>query len=400
MSFAYVNQNLTLQRQLHLKSDDALLDGLFNLRTHEKATVADILLYLREVDQRSLHLSRGYSSLYEFCLEELGYNKDEAYYRISAMKLLSDVPEVESQLREGSLSLTVAAKAQIAFRRENQRRREERETPLALDRKQKILLDLSQCTKKESEKTLAQYFPQVIPSEKTQVLSENRTLLQFSVSDELMAKLEKLKGLLAHKNPTCQWESLISNLADMALEKLDPDLKRQKRNPCLPVSELRTNASQDTFDSAFESEPAVTAACESTRNEPAKAIEKSPSPQGNIKTPNGISTSFVPARKGRKYISVHLKRKLWQRANGQCEFINIGSGRRCSSKHALQLDHKWSLALGGEDTFENLRWYCRSHNAFAAQESLGVSKTVWMQNECKSNLGQTRKMKHFNVEGQ
>lgn len=361
-----------LKRTIRSKTDERLLADLSLLRSTEKTTIADILLYLYEVDRRRLHLSRGFSSLYEFCLEELGYNKDEAYYRISAMRLISDVPEVESQLREGSLSLTVAAKAQIAFRRENQKRKEERALPLDVSQKREVLLDLAQCTKKESEKALALHFPQVAPQEKTQPLCQNRTLLQFSVDDELMVKLEKVKCLLAHKNPAYQWESLISDLTDMALAKLDPELKKTKAAKP-KVNDTKKDGLQDeSISISIQPDFDRIASCEQDLNELA-GPQKSLLPQDDqnqTKNPH----PFVPARKGRQYISVHLKRKLWLRAKGQCEFVHFQTGRRCSSKYALQTDHKWPVALGGDNGAGNLRWFCRSHNVFAAQEALGVSR--------------------------
>ncbi len=55
---------------------------------------------------------------------------------------------------------------------------------------------------------------------------------------------------------------------------------------------------------------------------------------------------------------VHLKtdskREVWQRDGGRCSYVDPRSGRRCASRHLLQIDHQVPHALGGSAAPANL----------------------------------------------
>jgi len=61
-----------------------------------------------------------------------------------------------------------------------------------------------------------------------------------------------------------------------------------------------------------------------------------------------------------------LKRQIWQRDNGQCT--------NCGSVYAVEEDHLWPKAKGGQYSLENLRLLCRSCNQRAAVKHYGVKK--------------------------
>jgi 5-methylcytosine-specific restriction endonuclease McrA len=74
-----------------------------------------------------------------------------------------------------------------------------------------------------------------------------------------------------------------------------------------------------------------------------------------------------------RYISRPLREELRMRSGGQCEHTTP-SGKRCSARLHLQIDHILPLALGGETKSENLRHLCFAHNQRAAIKLLGVEK--------------------------
>lgn len=74
----------------------------------------------------------------------------------------------------------------------------------------------------------------------------------------------------------------------------------------------------------------------------------------------------------RKYISAHIKKQIWQRAQASCEYKDPRSHKRCASRLALELDHIQPLALGGGDEIQNLRLLCRTHNLRRAVKSFSV----------------------------
>jgi hypothetical protein len=73
---------------------------------------------------------------------------------------------------------------------------------------------------------------------------------------------------------------------------------------------------------------------------------------------------------GRRAIPAAVKREVWVRDEGRCQW-ELESGERCGSTHRLQLDHILPVARGGTSTVENLRVLCSGHNMLAARRALG-----------------------------
>lgn len=69
-------------------------------------------------------------------------------------------------------------------------------------------------------------------------------------------------------------------------------------------------------------------------------------------------------------IPISIKRSVWERAGGRCEFRNA-VGEKCEAKHALESDHITPITLGGLSTQDNLRVLCRQHNLLSASQILG-----------------------------
>jgi 5-methylcytosine-specific restriction endonuclease McrA len=294
-------------------SNDELLEQLKARVENERKLLMEILYALREVEARKLHLEVGYPDLYEFAMKELGYSSGAAYRRISAMRLLQAVPDVALRLESGELGLENASQAQSFFRKEDQRRKELGGQKLSLDEKREIVTELLGKSTREGQRVLMERSPEVMmPSEKTRPLSEQKTLVQFVASGDLMNKLEDLKHLLAHKNFEGRLDVLIDQLADMALSKLRP------KSEDLPIVR---------------------------------------------------SSSPAPGMQRRsRYIPVAEKRKVLLRDQSGCTYEDSRTGKVCQSRHGLQLDHIVPFSCGGQNTAENLTLRCGAHNRFRAEQ--------------------------------
>jgi hypothetical protein len=67
----------------------------------------------------------------------------------------------------------------------------------------------------------------------------------------------------------------------------------------------------------------------------------------------------------------HVKRAVWSRAGGRCEW-KLDSGGVCGSTHRLELDHHpVPRAHGGPATLENIRLHCQPHNLEGARRIFG-----------------------------
>jgi hypothetical protein len=75
--------------------------------THRNATAA-IVAHLGEVEERRLHLRRGFPSMFQYCVTELAFSEDEACRRIDAARLARRFPRILAMLEAGTLSLSVA----------------------------------------------------------------------------------------------------------------------------------------------------------------------------------------------------------------------------------------------------------------------------------------------------
>ena len=77
----------------------------------------------------------------------------------------------------------------------------------------------------------------------------------------------------------------------------------------------------------------------------------------------------------RRAIPAELRRAVWRRDDGACTFVDPETGRRCGSRHLLQIDHIQPFAMGGANSADNCRLLCAAHNRHRAGTSFGSRRT-------------------------
>ena len=102
-------------------SNQQLLSQTKFLVQKERNLHIQVLHHLEEIDSRKLYLEQGFSRLFDYAVKELGYSEGAAYRRIKAMKLCREVPETESRLKSGRLSLSAACQLQAFFEKQDKR---------------------------------------------------------------------------------------------------------------------------------------------------------------------------------------------------------------------------------------------------------------------------------------
>jgi len=75
-------------------SDQELEGGLKELVAAGRRIEARVVVHLMEVEARRLHLRAGYGSMFEYCLERLGFSEYEAFSRINAARMAEKFPRV------------------------------------------------------------------------------------------------------------------------------------------------------------------------------------------------------------------------------------------------------------------------------------------------------------------
>jgi hypothetical protein len=87
-------------------SDKDLLSRLHKLVEKEKALTLEVLAHLAEVDRRELYLGKGYSTLTNYCIGEMGYGESSAGRRARIARIIKDMPEVYDLLEKDKLTFS------------------------------------------------------------------------------------------------------------------------------------------------------------------------------------------------------------------------------------------------------------------------------------------------------
>jgi hypothetical protein len=147
-------------------SDSELLVSTQNLVQEERRLTTEVLWHIREVEKRRLFASRGYSSLFEYVVHELGYSEAAASRRINSMRLLKEIPQIEESLKSGSLNLSTvsAVRSFVSKEQKNEGKIYSSEAKLEL------LQSLENKSRRECEKILMGISPEsALPQERERV---------------------------------------------------------------------------------------------------------------------------------------------------------------------------------------------------------------------------------------
>ncbi len=367
-------------------SDDQLLEQTGKLARLDHQIQVFVIDHLCEIDARQLYLRRGYSSPFDYVTRGLGYSAAAAWRRINAMKLCVRIEGVRERLRDGSLTLDAAAQLQGAFERRDRERAPEarsatagagsaarpyRSAPAGPARRSasKPMLDVSaqkalveEAVGKSTRQVmqmLAEVDPAlVVPADKVRPLSEGRWELKVAIDTECQRGLEQLKGLLTHVDPHMTLGQLVGRLVKEGLERHDPSRPRRSR----PTANRTADAERTSAPKQSASPTEITSSPTEARQGQDQERPSSTSGSERPAQPACTTTSAPKSRAPGHAIPAAVKREIWQRYEGRCGYIDPRTGRRCASRHLLQVDHVFPYAMGGGAEPDNLRLLCAAHH--------------------------------------
>ena len=314
-------------------TDSCLLERSLGLVAEEKRITLELTDYLREIERRMLYAEIGYSSLFDFCIRHLGLSEGSTHRRISVMRLIRDLPSVRAEIEAGRLSLSSATTLNGFFQAEKRRGKR-----MTLAEKEAVVQQVIGLSKRECDAKLFEISPQAMPREKERVISATETEIRFIADKELMRMLEELRGLLAHRLPS----GANSEIIKCALAELIAALKKSKMGS--PRDVIIVGGGGDGEEAA----------------EPAGQ---------NLAA--GLGSSDGGGAPGlRTHLASALRREVWSRAGGRCEF-HTADHKRCFSRYALEIDHILPVSQGGGGDLANLRLVCRTHNQQQALAKVG-----------------------------
>jgi 5-methylcytosine-specific restriction endonuclease McrA len=286
----------------HLNDSDLLRRARELAQDERRAGIA-LLHHLREIERRRLYAAK-HGSLHEYVVRELGYSDGAAHRRISAMRLMTRVPEIEEKLQTGTLTLSTASQVQNFISAE----RRLKGTPTPTSELRALVTEIEGKSSRQTDALLAARSPQVAAAlrERPRSLDGESVQVNVVLGPELQKKLQRLRDRMAHRNPNPSLAEQIEMLADLALQKLEG-------------------------------------------KKTAKVADETPKPEAQSK-PQSIR--FVPAP---------FRREVWRRGGGRCE-QRLSTGERCTRTHRLQVDHRIPRAWGGGSELANLQLLCSTHN--------------------------------------
>jgi hypothetical protein len=82
-----------------------LLAATRDLVRQSQGVEAELLSHLGEIDERKLYLDYASSSMFAFCVRELGFSEDAAYNRITVARAGRRLPAVLESVRLGQVHL-------------------------------------------------------------------------------------------------------------------------------------------------------------------------------------------------------------------------------------------------------------------------------------------------------
>ena len=289
-------------------SDKALILETEKGVREEREVLTRLLHLFHEIQRRRLFSSMGYKSLFDCLNKHFGYSEDETYRRISAMKLLVDIPQIEEKINQGELTLTHLKIAQSHFYQEMKVQSKE----VSLSDKLALIEQIAKKPVREATRIALSLSSasEVVQPDQVKVISLDRIELKFSASQELQNKIDQLKGMLAHSNPGISLGELFDKLCDLGLTEWNLAKVGARRKYRINESELGAHKKTCV-----------------------------------------------------KYSQAKVLRAVYERANNKCQ--------SCGSHYALEVDHVLPRAKGGSSMPENLRVLCRSCNQRAAIKEFG-----------------------------
>jgi hypothetical protein len=391
--------NLTSLKKL---SDAALIEGFKNLILREKRLGDLILLNLQEMNSRRIYAQLGYGSLFEFLVKYFHLSESSAYQRINAMKLIQCIPEARAALVAGETNLSTMAATQGFIRKLES----EKKADLSLQEKKDIFEAVKGKTQKEAQAAFVTINPMAaLPANKEKPLTANHTLLQVTVDQETLQLLQEVKSLLSHEIPDGDLGKIFKKISKESLEilknkkgrntkkkiqKPDPQLLRSESRDKDIVEEIdhqchRTEAKVEIIDhqciatdyrlqstdyklqTADQQFPENHSAHSTKDSNFRKIIQKIRVTDHQTKR---RSSKHCDIKKTSRYIPIEIRRLVFEKAQGRCEFLG-SDGRRCESHYQLEIDHKLAWSQGGSHNEANLRCLCKVHNTFRTKETHG-----------------------------
>src|SRR6267143_4442900 len=347
---------------LHMMNSRMFVESLSSsdLRSATRALVrtshgvdAALLVHLGEIDERKLYLDWAFSSMFAFCVGELGLSEDVACNRIDLARAARSMPVILEALRSGRVHLAGLRLLAPHLTTQNQ---------------EEVLAEAAGKSKRQIEELVARLWPQPpVPTLVRTLPGRPNPLPEASPAFSFGAAI-----------PVAQPES--SPALAFAPPPAPPPRRDERRPVVAPLAE-------ETFKFQFT----ASRSCHDKFRQ-AQDLLRHRIPDGDLATivekaldlliEQVKKERFATGRKARpapaedadesssRHIPDAIKREVFERDGGRCMF-NDEHGRRCRETGALEFDHLDGFARTRLHRADRIRLLCRPHNQRAAERMYG-----------------------------
>ncbi len=414
-------------------ADSDFLSHFRDLAARERRITLEILRCINELEYRRCHLGLGFASAFDFLTRDLGYSESAAWRRIQSARLLRKLPELETKIESGAVSVTALADAQRIFRAEEKRTGQ----TIAPTKKLEAVAKIERQSTRSAQMSLHAMFPQsaielAARSERLRVTDSGHIRVHVTFTHRQMEKLKRLRDVLSHRNFGASFAELVEVAVDHFLDQRPP--KPSRKRPQESLMHGGTGAGV-AARSASQKRQSGLRRFGSEASQFSETISKSKPPKNNLPSSNSAAqavgtrrsasagsaganilcaapaavissqTSFdpkgsnpaesanIPLNRGapaqtraapfantrqnrgsriRSQIPARTRKYVFDRDRGRCQFKR--GDEVCGSQFQIEVDHVVPRAQGGTNTAENLRLLCRAHNQHEAEASFGKAK--------------------------
>ena len=255
--------------------------------------------------------------------------------------------------------------------------------PLVLDAagRQKLVEEAAGKSARQVRRMLADLDPELAPpADRVRPLGDGRYELKATIDADCQQGLEQLRGLLSHVDPRMTVGQLVGRIVQEALDRHDPSRPPRRArtgsgaapDESQPAPPAQKQAASDPGHAVTVPDavvPADTTPTPGRTPHPRRASAPSPTRHEATDRPAAAGTkpagAVTPTSKpcaSSRAIPAAVRRQVWQRDGGRCSYLDRQTGRRCNSRHLIEIDHILPYALGGGADPGNLRLLCGAHH--------------------------------------
>ena len=374
-------------------TNDQLIKSTELVVRQEREIVDCLIWHLQEIQNRKLYIQMGFPDLYKCLIKHFKYSETTAYCRISALKMIEEIPAAADSLKSGEINITNLNLTRSFINKLEKKNGEK----ISVEEKTQYIEAIKNKTETEVKQFLATVDPVAeLPHDRVQYLNDGHIQLHVTLAKKLLEKIEHLKSLISHENINPSYNEIFTLALDAAIEKVEKkkglhvrETKKARpprsakwrkqsepseniRNPkeCKPSETLEADETADTTKASesFQANGGCRASKDQQACETGQGAQKSRIPDNhrnsegqNPSVPENLTQSFAGRRT--RYIPRDVRRFVLKRAQHQCEFVHA-DGTRCSSKFQTQFDHIHAFSKGGTADIENIQLLCRVHNNY------------------------------------